>query len=133
MRRFLALLAFATAVGCGGESPTSRADVPIGGTYTLRTVNGLPLPFTVAQQDSIKVELVSDAFTLTENRTWTQLTVRRTTASQAVTDTVSDAGTFVLSGADNITLISGNGSTDGTIGFGVLTLGNDAVIAVYQK
>jgi hypothetical protein len=135
MRRLLTLLALAGAISCGGDSPTSRTEVPIGGTYTLRTVNGLPLPYTVAQNASGTIELLSEAFTLTESRTWTQTTVRRTTPSgqAAVTDTVSDAGTFVLSGADNITLISGNGSTDGTIGFGVLTLANDAVIAVYQK
>ena len=134
MRRFFVLLVFATAVGCGGDSSTSPTDTTVSGTYTLRTVNRIPLPFTVAQTDSITVELVSDAFTLTESRTWTESTVRRTTSSgQAVTDTVSDAGTFVLSGTNNITLISANGSTDGTIGGGVLTLGNDAVVAVYRK
>jgi hypothetical protein len=134
MRRMFVLLAFAAAVSCGGgDSSTSPSDTTVSGTYTLRTVNRLPLPYTVAQNDSVTIQLLSDAFTLTEAKTWTELATRRATVSgQATTDSVTDAGTYVLNGT-NITLISANGSTDGTVGGGVLTLANDAVIAVYQK
>ena len=134
MRRFLVLLVVAAAVSCGGDSSTS-VDVPVIGTYTLRSVNRTPLPFVVAQNDSVKFEIVSDAFTLADDRSWTEAGTSRTTANgQVSTDPIARSGTYVLGGGARITLISSNGdSTDGTIGGGTLTLANEAVVAVYQK
>jgi len=133
MRRFLTLLVVAGSLSCGGDSSTSPANVPVPGTYTLRTINRLSLPYTILQQDSVKVELMGDSFTLADDRTWSEFGTRRVTFSgQVVTDTIAFTGTYVLSG-NMITLIAANGSTDGTIGGGTLTLTNDAVVAVYQK
>jgi len=133
MRRFFVPLLVATALACGGDSSTSLANVPVPGTYTLRTINRLSLPYTILQQDSVKVELMGDSFTLADDRTWSEFGTRRITFSgQVVTDTIAFTGTYVLSGT-SITLIAANGSTDGTIGGGTLTLTNDAVVAVYQK
>jgi hypothetical protein len=133
MRRFFVPLLVATALACGGDSSTSLANVPVPGTYTLRTINRLSLPYTILQQDSVKVELMGDSFTLADDRSWSEFGTRRITFSgQVVTDTISVTGTYVLSGT-RITLIAANGSTDGTIGGGTLTLTNDAVVAVYQK
>ena len=133
MRRFFVPLLVATALACGGDSSTSLANVPVPGTYTLRTINRLSLPYTILQQDSVKVELMGDSFTLADDRTWSEFGTRRITFSgQVVTDTIAFTGTYVLSGT-RITLIEANGSTDGTIGGGTLTLTNDAVVAVYQK
>jgi hypothetical protein len=133
MRRFFVPLLVATALACGGDSSTSLTNVPVPGTYTLRTVNRLSLPYTILQQDSVKVELMGDSFTLADDRSWSEFGTRRVTfGSQVVTDTIAFTGTYVLSGT-RITLIAANGSTDGTIGGGTLTLTNDAVVAVYQK
>ena len=133
MRSFFALLVIAASLGCGGDSSTSPSNEPVSGTYTLRTVNRLPLPYIIADQDSIKVELLSDSFTLTEDRKWSEFGTRRVSFSgQVVIDTIANAGTYVLN-APTITLISTNGSTDGSVGGGKLTLTNDAVVAVYQK
>jgi hypothetical protein len=132
MRRLVTLLVLATALACGGDSSTSPSDT-VSGTYTLRTVNGVPLPFTVIQLDTFKYEITSDSFTLTENGTWTESGTDRTTDNgQVATGAVADSGTYVRNGT-TITLISTNGSVDGTIGGGKLTLSNDAVVAVYQK
>jgi hypothetical protein len=132
MRRFVGLLALATALGCGGDSATNASDT-VSGTYTLRTVNGAPLPFAILQIDSLKVEIISDAFTLTDNRTWTRVGANRTTdGSQVTNGAIADSGTYVLNGT-KITVISSNGSTDGTVAGGKLTLTNDAVVALYQK
>ena len=133
LRRFLALLVAVSALGCGGDSTTSLANEPVSGTYTLRTVNRLPLPYVIADQDSIKVELLSDSFTLTDDKKWSKFGTRRVSFSgQVVIDTIADAGTYVLN-APTITLISTNGSIDGSVAGGKLTLTNDAVVAVYQK
>jgi hypothetical protein len=133
MRRFVALLAFAAVLGCGGDASTRPSDTAISGTYTLQTVNGLKLPFTILQTDSVKFELTSDSFTLKDDKSWTEVGTSRTTISgQVSTDAIADSGTYVLN-KTTITLISVNGSTDGTIGGGKLTLSNDAVVAVYVK
>jgi len=133
MRRFFTLLAVATTLSCGGESSTSVSSEPVAGTYTLRTVNRLPLPYVIADQDSIKVELLSDSFTLTDDKKWSQFGTRRVSFSgQVVIDTITNVGTFVLN-APTITLISANGSIDGSVSGGTLTLKNDAVEAVYKK
>ena len=133
MRRFLTLLVVATSLSCGGDSSTSPANVPVPGTYTLRTINRLPLPYTIADQDSLKFELLSDSFTLADDKTWTESGTTRATFSGGVAiDTIAFTGTYVLSGT-RITLNSADGSTDGTVGGGTLTLTNDAVVAVYQK
>lgn len=134
MRRLVALLAFTTALACGGDSSTSaQQDVPVPGTYTLRMVNRRPLPFTVVKNDSVTFDIMSDAFTLNEDRSWTEAGTSRTNFKGAVTtDTIANSGTYVLSGT-KITMIGVDGSTDGTIGGGTLTLTNDAVLAVYQK
>ena len=133
MRRIAALLVLATVLGCGGDSSTSPADTTVSGTYTLRTVNGIPLPFTVLQSDSLKFEIIGDAFTLKDDKTWSEAGMTRTTdAGQVSTDAIADSGTYVLRGS-TVTLISANGSTDGTLSGGKLTLVNDAVVAIYQK
>lgn len=133
MRRLAALLVLATVLGCGGDSSTSPKDTAVTGTYNLKTVNRIPLPFIVLQSDSVKFEILNDAFTLKEDKTWSESGLTRTTyAGEVTTDPITDSGTYVLSGT-NITLISTNGSVDGTVGGGTLTLVNDAVAAVYQK
>jgi hypothetical protein len=134
MRRFAALLVLTTALACGGDSSTSSSiDVPVPGTYTLRMVNRKSLPFTVIKNDSVTFDITSDAYTLNEDRSFTEAGTTRTNFKGDVTTNVlADTGSYVLSGT-KITLISAKGSTDGTIGGGTLTLANDAVLAVYQK
>jgi hypothetical protein len=134
MRRFLVLLVVAAAVSCGGDSSTS-ANTTVSGTYTLRSVNGLKLPFIVAENDSVRFEIVNDAFTLADDRSWTETGISRTTLNgQASTDSIARSGTYVLGNGTKITLISSNGDfSDGTIGGGTLTVINEAVSAVYQK
>jgi hypothetical protein len=133
MRRLAALLVLVTVLGCGGDSSTSPKDTAVTGTYNLKTVNRIPLPFIVLQSDSVKYEILNDAFTLKDDKTWSESGSTRTTyAGEVSTDAIADSGTYVLSGT-RITLISTNGSVDGTVGGGTLTLVNDAVAAVYQK
>jgi len=134
MRRLLVLLVVAAAVSCGGDAST-RADVPVSGTYTLRSVNGTQLPFIVAQNDSLKFEILSDAFTLADDRSWTESGSSRTTLNgQVSNDPIARSGTYVLGNGNKITLIASSGDfSDGTIGGGTLTVTNEAVVAVYQK
>src|SRR5215217_5217277 len=99
MRRLTALLlvfaASVTFAACGGDSSTSPASTSVAGTYTLRTVNGSALPFTLIQLGADKFEITADAVTLTEGGTWTESgTTRLTESGKVTTSSVSDAGTY---------------------------------------
>lgn len=48
-------------VGVGGESGSGG----LGGTYTLQTIAGAPLPYTFAQNSSGTQEMLEDVITMT--------------------------------------------------------------------
>src|SRR5512146_3171833 len=99
MRRLIPLVALAVAVACGSDSTTQPTVASLAGTWTLQSVNGSPLPFTVTQTGTDKVELLSDVVTASANGTYTEAVQFRTTLNgQSTTDTESDAGTFTLNG-----------------------------------
>ena len=133
MRRFVALLAFAALAACGGDSSTSPASVT--GSYTLRTVNGTPLPYTLIQLGNFKYEITSDVITLNDGGTFTESGADRTTEEDGTvtTSTITDAGTYTLAGTA-ITLNSpDSGSINGSVSDGTLTLTGEGVVAVYSK
>ena len=68
--------------GCGGATAPAAAVV---GRYELRTVNGAPLPFIVAQSDTTKGELTDDQLTLNADGTFHDLEALRTTRGGSVT------------------------------------------------
>ena len=125
-------LAFVTT-GCSKkDSPTSPAT--IAGTYTLRTINGSPLPYVVLVVGADKVEAVDDAITLSDAGTWTEFGhVRTTISGVATTTTINDAGSYVRTGTA-ITLTSPqSGPLSGTVDNGTLTLSDQGLVGVYRK
>lgn len=133
MRRLVALLALAAAVACGGDSSTSPS-ATVSGSYSLRTVNGSPVPYTVIQIGADKYEIVSDVVTLNEGGTWSETGTDRTTQNGQVTNgTITDNGTYTLNGTA-ITLVSTqSGTVNGAVGAGTLTVTAEGVVLVYQK
>ena len=84
-------------------SPTSA------GTYTLRTVNGSPLPYVLTQTATSKTELLDRAITLYEGFSYAESGHLRTTAgSQVTTETIARGGTWAVSG-NSISLQSNAG------------------------
>ena len=138
MRRLVALLpvfaALVTLTACGSDSATNAGPASVAGTYTLRTVNGSPLPYTVFQIDNDKYEITGGAVTLKEGGTWTQSAADRMTEGlSVVTSTFTATGTYTLSGS-SITLVSpGTGIISGSVDSGTLSLTQDGVVAVYRK
>jgi hypothetical protein len=132
MRRFVALLAFAALAACGGDSSTSPGVVT--GTYTLRSVNGAPLPFTVIQIGADKYEITSDVIILSEGGTFSESTNDRTTQNGVVTtSTITDGGTYSLTGTA-ISLVSAqSGTISGSVSNGTLTLTAEGLALVYTK
>jgi hypothetical protein len=133
MRRFLAAVAVLTltacisdSVGIVGTTVTGGGDAQSGGVpgrYTLKTVDGKPLPFTYMQTDTEKRETIDDALTLTTD-TWTRLGhVRRTLNGTVTTVDVTDAGTYSKSDLGAYTFIAENQVPfTGTIVNGVMSL-----------
>jgi len=124
-------LALAGAVACG-DSSTGLVNVE--GTYTLRSINGVTLPYVVLQTGTDKVEVVDDVISLATNGTYTEVGHTRSTSNgQVSTDTGTDNGTYTTTGT-SITLRSSDGtSTVGTVNSGTLTLVDQGLSAVFTR
>lgn len=99
MRKVIALLAFVAAAGCGSERTTQPALASLGGTFTLRNINGSPLPYTF-QNGTATYTVTNDVITVSDAGTWSeagsyQLTQNGTTTTQNFTD----GGPWTRSGA----------------------------------
>jgi hypothetical protein len=99
MRKLIALLAFVAAAGCGSDKVTNPASDSIAGTFSVTSVDGNPLPYTV-QSGTSSATLTTDVLTVADGGTWTEtwsytLTVNGSTTNQ----TQSDGGTWTRSGA----------------------------------
>jgi hypothetical protein len=93
---FAAVLVATSAIAsaCGSDSPTGPKDVS--GTYTLQTVEGLPLPFTVTSPREHAIVINSVTATLDSNGTYA---VAGTGTQDGHASTViTDAGTYSQSG-----------------------------------
>jgi hypothetical protein len=88
-----ASLAFASA--CGSDSPTGPKNVP--GTYSLQTIDGSPLPFTVPEgRDHV---IVVNAVTATLNDNDTYALAGTGTEDGNASTVINDAGTYTQSGS----------------------------------
>jgi hypothetical protein len=89
------LVMFALAAACGSDAPSAPKD--ISGTYVLRTVDGLSLPFTVPNPREHAIVINSVTATLNSNSTFA---VAGTGTEDGDASTViTDAGTYSQSGA----------------------------------
>jgi hypothetical protein len=96
------------AAGCG-DAKGPDADASLYGTYTLRTVNGSPLPFTVFELGSDRVEFLDARLTLKRGDTWeTWAKIRLTQGPTVTTDEDSGGGTFTRTG-NTLTLRDADG------------------------
>ena len=88
-----ASMVFASA--CGSDSPTGPKNVP--GTYSLRTVDETPLPFTVPEQREHVIVINSVTATLNSNNTYA--VAGTGTEDGNASTVVTDAGTYSQSGS----------------------------------
>ena len=138
MRRLVAiLLAFAvpmTVAACGMDGSPLVGPASVAGTYTLRTINGSPLPYALFQAGDDKYEITAGAITLAEGGTWSQSSAERMTeGSSVVTSTSTVTGTYSRTGTV-ITLVSPAAApVTGSLDSGTLTLTQDGYLAVYTK
>jgi hypothetical protein len=94
-----ASLALALAAACGGDSGTNPNSDAIEGTYSLKTVDGSPLPYKV-QIGTDQVTLTKDVLTVASNGSWTEsLSYTQTVNGQTSTGTEGDGGTWTRAGS----------------------------------
>jgi hypothetical protein len=129
MRKFVLLAAGLVALAaCNNDSTSPNGSVT--GTYSLRTVNGNPLPFTFSDGSVI----VSDRLSLNSNGTYVDI------ATFSNSSTATEQGLWSI----NNNLISFSDQTDnlsyqGSLSGNVLTeafpgtFSNQSVTEVYQK
>ena len=125
MRRVLvALSLLLLAAGCAGEKAVIPTDINVGGIYSLRTVNGSPLPFVYYEDALEKYEIVDDTITLSDIGTWSKVSHERGTVKGVATVLTYRDGGFFTRQATAILLSNDKGrSTPGTL------VGNDLIFA----
>ena len=132
----LAAIVFAVAA-CGGDAGTGPAAVSIAGTYALKTVNSSPLPYTMPDDGTGKVEILADSYTLTGDGKYTGATQFRLTppGQPASVYTMDSHGTYAISGS-TVTLTDADDPTDkavATLSGKTLTINVDGFALVYQS
>lgn len=107
MRRLMIAFVVACSVACNNDGLTGSTTV--NGKYTLRTVNGSALPYTISGSGANKTEILDDGITLYEGFTYSRSAHSRVTVNGTASDvTTSDAGSYSIFGT-SVTLTSGTG------------------------
>ena len=134
MRRLFAALAFATLAACGSDSSTNPNNTVVEGTYSLKTVNGQVLPFTI-QGNGITVVLTSDVLTIAQGGSWTEtIAYKQTVSGGATTNEVdADAGSWTRIGNTVTFTSTANGTFQGTINDGTVTFDDPGFLAVFKR
>lgn len=132
MRKVLVALVMIAAVACDDGIVGSST---VTGDYTLLTINGAPLPYTIAGSGANKTEIVDDVITLFQGFTYSETINSRVTVNgQATNETRLRTGAFSLFGT-SIILSSNDGSMErrGTINANTMTIVEAGKISVLRK
>lgn len=131
-RRLRLGLVVLLAIACSGD------DIPAGastttGTYSLRTVNGAALPYTVQTGPLAGTVIVDEVLKLYYGGTFSGARHSRTTASGSI-ETTATTGTYSLLGNSITFRINETGGTRVAIGDGlVMTIVEPGVSLRYSK
>jgi hypothetical protein len=132
MRKVLMALLVTVSLACDSDVTGSST---VNGPYTLRTVNGSPLPYITSGSGTTKSEIVDDVITLYEGGTYAELGHSRITVNgQVTTETTTEGGTYSLFG-NSVILRSGNGIhvRMPTIEANTMTLVENGMRSVFRK
>lgn len=120
---------------CGDSTgPGNTGAAGVTGTYTLQTVNGSQLPYTVVQVGENKFEATAGRVTLNGDRTFSaSITFRETENGITTTTTESDSGTYTQNGtALNFTYADGTTDTAALNG-NTLTIAAQGIALVFRR
>jgi hypothetical protein len=133
MRRLLvlatALATTLTVAGCNSDSTAPGAS--LAGTYTLQTVNGLPLPVTVSRTGPYSKDVVAGQIVLDANGNYTGVTTyseyNNGTFIGQYTDRIT--GYWTLSGSQ-LTLVDASGASGP---YNATVSGNQLTVTGYNQ
>ena len=133
MRRLLTALIVSLSLACLGEGVTGSSSVT--GSYTLRTINGAPLPYTISGSGTTSTEIIRDVITLYQGNTYARSRDSRTTVNgQTTNESTAETGSYGLFGT-SITFQNGvtGESTLGNINGNTMTIVKSGMTSVYTK
>lgn len=121
------------SVACLDEGMTGSSTVT--GIYTLRTINGSPLPYTISGSGANKTELASDAIILFQGGTYSrERQLRITTNGQLTHESTTEGGSYTLLGTSIAMRAAGTGpQVLATINGNTMTIVDAGTTAVFSK
>jgi hypothetical protein len=89
MRQLIALVALVATAACSMDTATTEPIVgSLAGAYTLRTMNGSPLPFTIVGRGDTTVHIDTDVILMTDGGDWNEkVNYRLSVGTAAAIDT----------------------------------------------
>ncbi|MDQ2668921.1 MAG: hypothetical protein M3Z05_23425 [Gemmatimonadota bacterium] len=134
MRRSSLGILFATVLlACSADTITDDLS-SYGGDYTLRSVNGFPLPYAIQKTTAITLEILDETFSLTSSGSFVDITHYRRTQNPIV-DFPGDTlrGTYTVRGQTaNFTTTAGD-VFSGTMGTGQFSIEGTSAVLLYQR
>ena len=134
MRRSSLGILFAMALlGCSASIITDDL-TQFGGDYTLRSVNGFPLPYAIQQSTAGTLEITDETFSLSAGGGFLDITHYRKMQTPNVTfpaDTLR--GTYTVRGQTASFTTSKGGVFAGTMGASQFTVQGSSTLLLYQK
>ena len=133
MVRVLLGLAMLVSVGCFDDYSTGVGTVT--GAYTLRTINGSALPYTITVDASTQKEIVDDVITLFSGGSYSRTQHANLTVSgQTTSQTNTEGGAYVLLGTSVTLNPSPSGrSTVTTVDGKTMTLVDSGITWTFMK
>jgi hypothetical protein len=133
VKALLVVVAVALAA-CGKDSVLGvGGSGSVAGSYTLRTINGNNLPFTVEQIGDDKTEVLSETMVLGDSTFSLSGSARVTAAGVTTTEPYANDGTFTQNGSSVILTFSSGARESGTVSSGTLTLASGGFTLVYRR
>jgi hypothetical protein len=133
MFRVLLALAMLVSVGCFDDYSTGVGTVT--GAYTLRILNGSPLPHTITVDATTQKEIVDDMITLFSGGSYSRTQHANITVSgQTTSQTNTEAGSYLLLGTSVTLNPSPSGrSTVTTVEGRTMTLVESGITWTFMK
>lgn len=139
VKRYLSVAAGAllllAPIACGGDSGPIGPEPSVAGTYTLRTVDGAPIPVTLSESGTYRLEVIGGRIVLDPEDTFATFTeFRETRGTEVSIEPVTVVGSYVVNGS-NISMT--NAATGGVVianhAAGTLTLVDAGLTIVYRR
>lgn len=137
MKMFRLFVAVVLLAACGSDSTgPGNASASIAGSYTLRSINGSALPFSI-QAGGNTVSIVGMNFVVADGGTWTNsVTVRQVVGGgSAQNQILSEGGTWARAGTAVGFIDGSNGLTEytGTFSGSSLSISDGTLAYVFTK